>query len=633
LNLSSAKGDETALLVRVLQSRPGLPWHLALRGLAHAVVLSLPASGEAPSADPAKLVAMEDFVLRAYSQRGARTDDLVKALMRGKRGEALVEACAPECGTLIRPMTAQEARGDVGAALAALRRCGGAAFAEEQTQGDKALSRLEAQVHVKADGQVTVFGSRGGREFSKRPEFEACATAALKLGLEDVTTCVLDVLFVLKPKSKDADDAPDESETKEGIEAKEGRERTMFVRDLLVLNGVPLLSRPWQERQAGLRQVIKEHADLKLVRGVQLPAEALDDPRRVLALLDTLLRADKDGLGDALVLKSLSSPYHAGCSSGAWLKIANFVVTGEEADRQLFASLTDEERQRMPTKDDIHFSVVSGRRASFVEGVNGILKVQKMYHAAGVQPTWYTDVETVDRYKEVISRLGGDVEKVVPAGRLIPSRNKALDDAAALKKVCVQTSDDITSFRLYNDFSKYRSLDQGNTAARTCKILQVSPVSAARYMVAVMRAQPGDVRLAGVHPTHNAGEAFNAPGISAQRFVVGDFFAAEVSPCRFDIRFTLKEDYDYTCSHLEAHGGVCRLNRMMVVAKHETNLGGACDLRDSKGEEEVKNCERLKEKWPKVFRDNPKRPGQVILQWKREADEALDEPSAKRAKK
>ena len=39
-------------------------------------------------------------------------------------------------------------------------------------------------------------------------------------------------------------------------------------------------------------------------------------------------------------------------------------------------------------------------------------------------------------------------------------------------------------------------------------------------------------------------------------FILGDFFAAENSHCRFDERLSVKEDYDFTRSHLEAFGEV-----------------------------------------------------------------------------
>merc|ERR1711948_116782 len=66
----------------------------------------------------------------------------------------------------------------------------------------------------------------------------------------------------------------------------------------------------------------------------------------------------------------------------------------------------------------------------------------------------------------------------------------------------------------------------------------------------------------------------------------------------------------------KTHGLVLRCNHLMVYAKHETNAGGACSIRDDGGERERENIRILKEKYPGAFINNAKRPNQVILQWK-----------------
>lgn len=97
---------------------------------------------------------------------------------------------------------------------------------------------------------------------------------------------------------------------------------------------------------------------------------------------------------------------------------------------------------------------------------------------------------------------------------------------------------------------------------------------------------------------------------------MGDFFVVDKSPCRFDDRMTLKEDYDLTCAHLKTHGSVVRCNHMLIFAKHETNAGGAVSVRDAQGERERENIQILKEKYPCAFIDNAKRPNQVRLEWR-----------------
>merc|ERR1719321_18655 len=87
---------------------------------------------------------------------------------------------------------------------------------------------------------------------------------------------------------------------------------------------------------------------------------------------------------------------------------------------------------------------------------------------------------------------------------------------------------------------------------------------------------------------------------STQHFVLGDFFVADKSPCRFDESMTLKEDYDFTCSHISKHGSVLRCNRMVLTVKHYANQGGAVDNRDSAGKKERENIAILQRKWPGI---------------------------------
>merc|ERR1712039_638304 len=66
-------------------------------------------------------------------------------------------------------------------------------------------------------------------------------------------------------------------------------------------------------------------------------------------------------------------------------------------------------------------------------------------------------------------------------------------------------------------------------------------------------------------PHQNMGQALMLPPVSHYHFILGDFFVVDKSPCRFDTRMTLKEDYDLTCAHLKGHGSVLRCNHLMVV--------------------------------------------------------------------
>lgn len=291
------------------------------------------------------------------------------------------------------------------------------------------------------------------------------------------------------------------------------------------------------------------------------------------------------------------------------------------SDDKLFSNLTAAERRHLPASaGDLHFAVVSARRAEDERGIRNICTVQAQLLASGADPTWYVDAPSLEAYKAL-----GLKAKV--GGKLVPARNKALADASRLGKPCVQVSDDIMRWDFYvGDMGRQVDLAAGNAAAKKADRFRTSPAAAARFLVAKMRAaaaangggRGSGPRLAGVFPLGNTGQAFTREAVHKEHFILGDFFVADVSPVRFDPRMTLKEDYDYTCSHLAKHGEVLRCNRMFVTAVHETNAGGAVSERDASGDRERQNIAVLKEKWPGVFYDNGKRGDtQVIMTWKR----------------
>merc|ERR1719387_3382349 len=114
-------------------------------------------------------------------------------------------------------------------------------------------------------------------------------------------------------------------------------------------------------------------------------------------------------------------------------------------------------------------------------------------------------------------------------------------------------------------------------------------------------------QLGGVYPLQSCSRTFASPPFARHHFVIGDFFVVDKSKVRFDENMKLKEDYDFTCAHINAHGSVMRCQRMTLCVKHYANSGGAVTNRDQKGIEEKRNINILKTKWPGRFRDNPKR--------------------------
>merc|ERR1712217_753389 len=158
----------------------------------------------------------------------------------------------------------------------------------------------------------------------------------------------------------------------------------------------------------------------------------------------------------------------------------------------------------------------------------------------------------------------------------------------------------------------------GNAAAKKATQLEVSPPAAARYLLGKMRASGGAAHLGGCFPTGNAGMALDGEPFSNTGFILGDFFVADLSPVRFDERMHLKEDYDFTCAHLQKHGSVYRCHRLLLQVEHETNEGGAVTTRDEHGQRERAAIRLLRSKWPGVFSINGRRGDtQVVMTWKR----------------
>merc|ERR1711971_21200 len=253
------------------------------------------------------------------------------------------------------------------------------------------------------------------------------------------------------------------------------------------------------------------------------------------------------------------------------------------------------------------------------KGLRGIATVQVAFEAAGVQPIWYVDADSLEEYRA----LG---LKAVVGGKLTPARNLALKDARAQGKVCVECSDDISSWEYrHGDQAHDRTMDALNDAHDNAKHFVVSPVAAARFMIAKMRGAPDEVkpRLGGVYCLSSCSRTFASDPVARHHFVIGDYFVDDNSGIWFDTNLTLKEDYDFTCSHIHQCGSIMRFNRMTISAKHYSNEGGACSNRDGNGVEERKNIAILMKKWPNAICHHTTRKNEVNLRWKgnREVDE------------
>jgi hypothetical protein len=294
-------------------------------------------------------------------------------------------------------------------------------------------------------------------------------------------------------------------------------------------------------------------------------------------------------------------------------------VVKPDADQKFLQQcLTAKERKHIVPKSGFLFGVVSGRRATCESGQHDIMIIEGHFQRVGIKPTWYVDEASLKDYRKL-----GLNAKV--GGKLVPARNMVLDDAAKQKKVAVEISDDIGKW-LYYDCDKQDYRGETTFRRQNKDILGVakhcvSPLAAAQFILAKMRSVEGDKpKLGGIFPTSNVAMTLGSEEFGRQHFILGDFFVAEPdSPCRFDVHMSLKEDYDYTCSHIKKHGSVLRCNRMFLQVKHSTNEGGAVAARDGAGAKEKYNVAVLQQKWPGVFRTNNNRKAiagtEVVMNW------------------
>jgi len=296
-------------------------------------------------------------------------------------------------------------------------------------------------------------------------------------------------------------------------------------------------------------------------------------------------------------------------------------LIGTDTDASFFgACMTPSERRCLVKAEEFHFCVVSARRATKPEGVQDIFMVQSQFLEAGVSPTWYVDEASLADYKA----LG---LKATVGGKLTEARNKCLIDANRLGKVCVQVSDDISAWEYREGKSATERTDDAvNAAHNAARRFIVSPLAAARFILAKMRSAPEQRKphLGGLYMLGSCSRTFGSDAFGRNHFVIGDFFVVDKgSRVRFDESMRLKEDYDFACSHIKTYGSVMRCNRMTLNVKHYSNCGGAVAVRNS--EEEKRNIAILNHKWPGVFRLNPKRRNEVIMRWKATSGDAEGE--------
>lgn len=228
--------------------------------------------------------------------------------------------------------------------------------------------------------------------------------------------------------------------------------------------------------------------------------------------------------------------------------------------------------------NQIFVAIISARRPDRVPAMNE--------HAPDA--TWFVADGEGDTYR------AAGAKNVVESGKLCESRNAALNAAFAMNLPCLQLSDDLKRIK--------KAHSKTDTEP-------VSLASAAREML--LAGQKFKAKLCGVAPTSNPYFYNPEKPYRDRAFIVGDMIL--VFPCdlRFDEKMRLKEDYDYTLSHIQKFGGVLRVDNILAEFAHRSNKGGAVSYRTSELEREC--IAYLKKKWGNAIKDNPRRPDEILL--------------------
>ena len=230
---------------------------------------------------------------------------------------------------------------------------------------------------------------------------------------------------------------------------------------------------------------------------------------------------------------------------------------------------------------DTYIGVVSYKRPHNVKKLHEVLGTE--------QVTWYVRPEEEKLYQDE-----GANTKAVIYKSLGDKRNRILQDGKNYDTIFMD--DDIRRFRFA--INKKREIDATfqNVVEDMKKRLNEIP----------------NAKLCGVNSI--ARPFFFDPlrPISLTNFCVGTIcLVRKGSDILHDTQFKMKEDYDFTLQHIKRYGGALRLNYVMVRAGHWNNKGGQTEIRtDEIMDSDIK---KLRVKWGRSVRLNPKRPHEILL--------------------
>lgn len=234
-----------------------------------------------------------------------------------------------------------------------------------------------------------------------------------------------------------------------------------------------------------------------------------------------------------------------------------------------------------------HLAIISTGRQKNVEFMQSMCEPSECH--------WYVNFGEYDIYKQAGAHY------VFESGENIcEARNLALQHAFEKTLPCIQISDDLRNIKRVWLNEKKQKMAEFTSVEYVCNTL-------------IEKLSDTGLLYGGVAITNNPLN-YDGQDISANKLIVNDFICMMPSAYRFDDNLALKEDYDMSIKQLIEVGGVLRLNNILCDFPHRQNEGGANSYRNQTTEGEA--TQKLIAKWPNYVKMNPRRPGQVLLNYK-----------------
>lgn len=328
--LVASRGAEAKFIVRILQAklRIGIQTPTVLQALAHAFVLTAPVRAGGPAvpdsrrgegrlaaaALEARMSGLEAAVRQAFSEM-PNFDRVVGALMEGREGAALLEACHISLGVPVKPMLAKPSKGlaEVTERLAGKRFTG-----EWKYDGER------AQIHVISRDKILVYSRNSENMTEKYPDVVKVIQDTL---CEEVSSCIIDSELVAYDQNT-AKILPFQVLTTRGrknitIESIKVNV-CIFAFDCMLCDGVPLVTETLEMRRTKLWSILRE-TEGKVKFATYRNFDELKE-EEVQAFLDESVAGSCEGL----MLKTLTdnATYEPSKRSLNWLKLKKDYLDG-----------------------------------------------------------------------------------------------------------------------------------------------------------------------------------------------------------------------------------------------------------------------------------------------------------------